>query len=160
MQAAKPAPTARSDTGRQSLSLFSGTHIRGDGRFFFSAQETKSQKAADKKAYKLFQDLHDSEGSPEMLQFDWRFGNADAKFPNWKDSTVDLNIILAWFGTCEASLEALKPELLSTACKKELDTWTTEFLEVRADLSSWMRKYPNHKVPVQVVFYSSVLFSL
>jgi hypothetical protein len=95
------------------------------------------------------------------LQFDWRFGDAAAKFPNWKDSAVDLNTILVWFGTCEASLEALKPELLSAACKRELDTWTTEFFEVQEDLSSWMRNLNhNHKVPVQLVFYSSVLFSL
>ncbi len=96
VQAATPAPTARTATGRQSLSLslFSGAHIRGNGRLFFSAQETKRKKAEEKKAYKLFQELQNSEGSPEGVQFDWRFGDAAAKLPNWKDCAVDLNTIL------------------------------------------------------------------
>jgi hypothetical protein len=134
----------------------------------FSAQE-KKRKTAEEKALKLFQQLQDSEGAPGGLEFEWRFGDANLNFPNWGGTLVALPKILVWFDKCQASLDALAPDLLSAKCKEELETWNTEFFELKQDLSSWMRSNPNHKAPecapatkapVQLVFYSSVLYSL
>jgi hypothetical protein len=81
------------------------------------------------------------------LQFEWRWANKENGFPNWRTVPVALQRIFDWFCACEASLEALDEELLSVKCKGELDTWTTEIFEIKADLSSWMKKNASHKTP-------------
>ena len=169
MQAAKPSATASSapkpTAGRQSL--FSGAHIRGDGRFFFSADK----KAAEDKAYELFQQLQDNDESPDDLEFEWRWSSNEPGFPNWQTVPVALQRIKVWFYACSDKLKAVNEDLLSKKCKKELHLWTNEFFELKTDLESWMSAHPNHKhpecppaakapVPVQFVYYSSVLYSL
>ena len=169
VQVAKPATAARALTSTSgSQSLFSGAHIRGDGRFFFSAATAlkKRKTAENKKAYELFRQLQDNVGAPEGLEFTWRFGNADANFPNWGGCLTEIPKIRVWFDKCQASLAALDPELLSPNCTKELETWNTEFLELQEDLTSWTKRNqaqktgtPATKSKVQLVFYSSALFS-
>jgi hypothetical protein len=137
---------------------------------FFSADLKKRKTAEEKKAYELFQQLQDSSGAPDGLQFDWRFGDEELNFPNWGGTLVAFSEILSWFDKCQTSLDSLEPELLSAKCKEEQETWNTEFFELKEDLKSWMRANPNHKTPtptsatktakVQLVFYSSALFSL